>query len=89
MEKSVTNGRMYQRVPFTRVMGNRKALQQWLAFSEIRVYNPINILNNKDKTSLLPYLEHYFKGILPPTIMEMSRIKKEQNRMESLETEVA
>ncbi len=48
-----TNGRSYQTVPYTSLLGQRNAFKQWLKFSRGRV---VSTYRNKDKTELSLYL---------------------------------
>lgn len=53
IERVVTNGRNYQTVPYTRVLGERRALKQWLRHSRLKIFNLVN--SPCDKTALLEY----------------------------------
>jgi len=57
IELSVTNGRSYQEVPYTRLLGNRLALRQWGLFSNCRCIKGNN--SPSDKTSFFEYIPFF------------------------------
>jgi len=61
IEWSVTNGRSYQEVPYTKLFGKKCALEQWLIFSKFRCVNGNN--SSSDKTSLIEYFPFFIDRI--------------------------
>jgi hypothetical protein len=59
IEFSTTDGRSYQRVPYTKLLGGERALKQWLHFSKLRCINNYN--HSSDKTPLRKYLSHFIR----------------------------
>jgi hypothetical protein len=63
IEFSVTNKCGYQKVPCTKILGKKRALKQWLFFSNYRCYN---IYNSSDiKTNFSDYIDYFKKDIFP------------------------
>jgi len=58
IEYSVTNGRSYLTIPYTKLFGQKMALKQWFLFSNFRPFSPLN--HSVDKTSLLHYILSFF-----------------------------
>ena len=57
IEGAVTSGRSYLTVPYTTLLGQKRALKQWFLFSNFRPFSPID--HSVDKTSLLHYLPSF------------------------------
>ena len=89
IEASVTNARSYQEVPYTKLLGQKFALKQWLIFSGLRCFNIYNC--SSDKTPLLEYLSAFDKRIFQKILMEpffafvylneVSRLERKVNPM--------
>ena len=71
IEGAISNGKSYQMVPYTKLLGNRLALKQWLLFSKVRcvnLYNPIS--SKEDKTRLSEYVLAMHKKIASEIVIE-------------------
>ncbi len=68
IESSVTHERSYQRVPYTKLFGQKFALKQWQLFSGLRCFNIYNC--SSDKTPLLKYLSVFDKSIIQKVLTE-------------------
>ncbi|MBU4069347.1 MAG: hypothetical protein KJ646_00015 [Nanoarchaeota archaeon] len=66
IELNVTNNKSYQTVPYTKVLGQKNALKQWLLFSNERCIGLYNY--NSDQT---PFL-HYVANVLHDKIIRLT-----------------
>ncbi len=62
IELNITNNNSYQTVPYTKLLGQKNALKQWLLFSNERCVGLCNY--NSDKTPFLNYIVYTFHNKL-------------------------
>jgi len=75
IELNVTNNKSYQTVPYTKVLGEKNALKQWLLFSNERCIRLHNY--NSDQT---PFL-NYVANVLHDKIIGLINYLKVQNHI--------
>jgi len=69
IEMEITKGRGYAKVPYTKLFGPKKALDQWLLFSRSGIYCPY--ITPVEKVPLSIFLPKYFEAMIPLTLMSM------------------
>ena len=82
IELSVTNGRSYQKIPYTRLLGNRLALRQWGLFSNYRCIKTNN--SPSDETSFFEYLPFFVDQRMNGIISNYTSVLYFMHKQESL-----
>lgn len=84
IETSVTSGRSYLRVPYTKLFGKKRSLRQWLRFAEYRMLSLYN--TTAEKLPLSVFLPRYLKEEIPRVVIgmviEQDRINSICNKLE-------
>ena len=90
IEDLVTDDGGYQKIPYSRIFGQRKALDQWLKFSNFGIVYSLNVdSETADDTPLIPYLHFYFENkVIPEITSWFVQILSDLSEISKLEAEL-
>lgn len=88
IELTVTDGRSYQTVPYTKLLGQKRALKQWLLASKVRHFN--GYTSPSDKTPFRFFLkeeiDNFFSEYLF-LVSELGRARGLERRLRTMNPE--